>query len=248
MDAGWENAVESALGHLIEGVLVDDPASLVDALGELGDGHLALVANGDDELKVAPTSLAARVRGPVAIRRLLAHLHAARTFPKRRRCRAACRKVIRSSPRVASAWARAGCAYRAPARPAGCAAARTRDPELREQIEQLQDREAELEEQLAGFREQLHAAEQQREDAQRALYQAHRAVSELAGQLQGQQGKVEAARTRIDRIEGELKQLQETIEANNEQAREARSRLESAVSSMGDTSRPGSGWRANAAS
>lgn len=59
-------------------------------------------------------------------------------------------------------------------------------------------------------------------------------MSELAGQLQGQQGKVEAARTRIDRIEGELKQLQETLEANNEQAREARSRLESAVSSMGD--------------
>ena len=45
---------------------------------------------------------------------------------------------------------------------------------------------------------------------------------------------MEAARTRIDRIEGELKQLQETLEVNNEQAREARSRLESAVSSMGD--------------
>ncbi|KAG1086980.1 hypothetical protein G6F40_013822 [Rhizopus arrhizus] len=33
VDAGWENAVESALGQLIEGVLVDDPDGLVDALG-----------------------------------------------------------------------------------------------------------------------------------------------------------------------------------------------------------------------
>jgi len=45
---------------------------------------------------------------------------------------------------------------------------------------------------------------------------------------------VEAARTRIDRIEGELSQLLETLDVNREQAREARSRLENAVSSMGD--------------
>ena len=42
----------------------------------------------------------------------------------------------------------------------------------------------------------------------------HRSVSELAGQLQSQQGKVEAARARIDRIEGELAGL---IEQHNQQ-------------------------------
>ncbi|REM97041.1 chromosome segregation protein SMC, partial [Mycobacterium tuberculosis] len=105
---------------------------------------------------------------------------------------------------------------------------------LREQIETLQDREAALEQQLAGFRNQLLAGEQQREDAQRQLYLAHRSVSELGGQLQSQQGKVEAARTRIDRIEGELVQLLETLDAGREQVREARSRLDDAVTSMGD--------------
>ncbi|REM11977.1 chromosome segregation protein SMC, partial [Mycobacterium tuberculosis] len=98
----------------------------------------------------------------------------------------------------------------------------------------LQDREAALEQQLAGFRNQLLAGEQQREDAQRQLYLAHRSVSELGGQLQSQQGKVEAARTRIDRIEGELVQLLETLDAGREQVREARSRLDDAVTSMGD--------------
>src|SRR5690606_25355711 len=44
VEPGWENAVESALGQLIEGVLVDAPEALVDALGDLGEGRLALVA------------------------------------------------------------------------------------------------------------------------------------------------------------------------------------------------------------
>ncbi len=207
----------------------------VDALGELGDGHIALVASAGADVKAAPTSLAARVRGPAAIRRLLAHLHAAKDLSEAKALQASLPEgdsiITQSGERLGQGWLRVS---RSGAAQQGALLREREINELREQIEQLQDREAELEEQLSGFREQLQAAEQQREDAQRALYQAHRAVSELAGQLQGQQGKVEAARTRIDRIEGELKQLQETLEANNEQAREARSRLENAVSSMGD--------------
>ncbi|WMJ69705.1 chromosome segregation protein SMC [Stenotrophomonas sp. 24(2023)] len=235
VDAGWENAVESALGQLIEGVLVDDPARLVDALGELGDGRIALVAAEDAALTVAPTSLAAKVRGPVAIRRLLARLHAADDLAQARTLQAALGEgesvITRAGERLGEGWLRVS---RSGAVQQG-ALLRERDiNELREQIEQLQGRESDLEEQLSGCREQLLAAEQQREDAQRALYLAHRAVSELAGQLQSQQGKVEAARTRIDRIEGELSQLLDALDVNQEQARQARGRLEDAVSSMGD--------------
>ncbi len=183
--------MESALGQLIEGVLVDDPGSLVNALGELGDGHIALVASADAEVKAAPTSLAARVRGPAAIRRLLAHLHGAKTCPRRRPCRQPSGRRFDHHPERRAPGP--GLAARVALRcsPAGALLREREINELREQIEQLQDREAELEEQLAGFREQLQAAETAARDAQRALYQAHRAVSELAGQLQGQQGKVE---------------------------------------------------------
>ena len=171
---------------MIEGVLVDDPASLVDALGELGEGHIALVANDGADLKVAPTRWL-RVR-PAAIRRLLAHLHGARDLAEAKALQASLPEgdsiITQSGERLGRGWlrvSRSGAAEQA--------LLREREiQELREQIEQLQDREAELEDQLAGFREQLQAAEQQREDA-RALYQAHRAVSELAGQLQGQQGR-----------------------------------------------------------
>lgn len=175
------------------------------------------------------------MRGPAAIRRLLAHLHAASDLAEAKTLQARLPEgdsiITQGGERLGQGWLRVA---RSGAAQQGALLREREINELREQIEQLQSREAELEEQLAGFREHLLAAEQQREDAQRALYLAHRAVSELAGQLQGQQGKVEAARTRIDRIEGELSQLLETLDINREQAREARARLENAVNSMGD--------------
>jgi len=52
--------------------------------------------------------------------------------------------------------------------------------------------------------------------------------------VQSQRGRLESARTRIERIEAELAQLLEALDASREQAGEARVRLEDAVSSMGD--------------
>ena len=42
VEPGWENAVEGALGQLIEGVLVDAPEALVEALSGFGEGRVAL--------------------------------------------------------------------------------------------------------------------------------------------------------------------------------------------------------------
>jgi chromosome segregation protein len=105
---------------------------------------------------------------------------------------------------------------------------------LRGEIEQLQQREHALNDALTSLRDRLLAAEQQREDAQRASYHGHRSVSELAGQLQSQQGRLESARNRIERIDAEVAQLVATLDGSREQAREARSRLEDAVARMGE--------------
>ena len=235
VESGWENAVESALGQLIEGVLVDAPEDLVGALAELGDGRIALVSADTRPLQVAPTSLAAKVQGPTAIRRLLARLHAADDLEQARALQATLADgdsvITRGGERLGEGWVRVS---RSGAAKQGALLREREIVSLREQIDSLQEREAELENRLAGFRDQLLAGEQQREDAQRQLYLAHRSVSELGGQLQSQQGKVDAARNRIDRIEGELSQLLETLDASREQVREARGRLDDAVNSMGD--------------
>ncbi|WP_213602514.1 chromosome segregation protein SMC [Pseudoxanthomonas japonensis] len=235
VEPGWENAVEGALGQLIEGVLVDAPEALVDALGELGDGRIALVSDDRSEVAFAPTSLAAKVQGPAAIRRLLARLHTAEDLNEARRLQSQLGDgdsvITRNGERLGAGWVRV---LRSGAAKQGALLREREIQSLRGEIETLQAREAELEERLASLRDQLLAAEQQREDAQRTLYMAHRGVSELAGQLQSQQGKVEATRTRLERIDGELAQLVETLDASREQAREARTKLEDAVTRMGD--------------
>ncbi|UHQ19150.1 chromosome segregation protein SMC [Lysobacter sp. KIS68-7] len=235
VESGWENAVEGALGQLIEGVLVEAPEALVDALGELGEGRLVLVDPGAEDFPVAPTSLAAKVRGPAAIRRILAKLHGAETLADARallpRLGDGESVITRAGERLGAGWVRV---VRSGAAKQGALLREKEIQSLRAEIESLQQREQALNETLTHLRDQALASEQQREDAQRALYMAHRGVSELAGQLQSQQGKLESARNRIERIDAELSQLIATLDANRDQAREARGRQEDAVGRMGE--------------
>ncbi|HOU66750.1 MAG TPA: chromosome segregation protein SMC, partial [Thermomonas sp.] len=139
--------------------------------------------------------------------------------------------ISRNGERLGAGWVRV---VRSGAAKQGALLREKEIQSLRGEIDGLVDRERELEALLTRLRDQLLAAEQQREDAQRALYLAHRGVSELAGQLQSQQGKLESARNRIERIDAELAQLASTLEAAQAQSREARQRVEHAVSAMGD--------------
>src|SRR5690606_36573517 len=235
VEAGWENAVEGALGQLIEGVLVDSPEALVEALGDLGEGRLALVSNETGDADFAATSLAAKVQGPLAIRRLLARLHVAESLDEARALQARLGEgdsvITRHGERLGAGWVRV---LRSGAAKQGALLREREIQSLRVEIETLQEREHELERSIAAWRDRLLAAEQQREDAQRGLYMAHRSVSELAGQLQSQQGRLESARNRIARIDAELEQLAETLGNSREQSSEARTKLEDAVSRLAE--------------
>ncbi|QWP75145.1 chromosome segregation protein SMC [Lysobacter sp. K5869] len=235
VEAGWENAVESALGQLIEGVLVEAPETLVDAIGELGEGRLALVSPERDGATYPATSLASKVQGPAAIRRLLARLHGADDLAAARALVAQLGPeetvITRNGERLGAGWLRV---LRSGAAKQG-ALLRERDIQtLRTEIEELQERERELEQTQIQLRDRALAAEQHREDAQRSLYMAHRGVSELAGQLQSHQGRLDQARNRIDKIDADLEQLLIALDSANEQAREARLRQEAAVERMGE--------------
>ncbi|MDO4709107.1 MAG: chromosome segregation protein SMC [Pseudomonadota bacterium] len=235
VESGWEQAVESALGQMIEGVLLQDPAALVDALGELGEGRLALVAADEGEGDFAPTSLAARVSGPLAIRRMLANLHVAQTLDDARALLpslpAGASVITRSGERFGAGWLRV---LRSGAAKQGALLREREIQSMRAEIESLQEKEQALEQDIASLREQALAAEQSREEAQRLLYQSHRAMSELAGQLQSQKGRLDAARGRLANIEAELAQLAQSISEGEEQTRQARERLEIAIERMAE--------------
>jgi len=235
VEPGWENAVESALGQLIEGVLVESPETLVDAIGELGEGRLTLVSPERDDSVYPPTSLASKVQGPAAIRRLLARLHGADDLAAARALQPSLGAeetiITRNGERLGAGWVRV---LRSGAAKQGALLREREIQTLRVEIEELLTRERELEQTQIQLRDRSLAGEQQREDAQRALYIAHRSVSELAGQLQSHQGRLDSARNRIEKIDADLEQLLIGLDAGREQAREARMRQEAAVERMGE--------------
>jgi len=235
VEAGWETSVEVALGQLIEGVLVDRPETLALELDALNEGRLALVARDGDDTAHAPTSLAARLQGPAAIRALLARVHAADDLASGLRMLQSLPAgdvvITRSGERLGAGWVQV---VRASAATQGALLREREIQSLRADIDAHVHDERELDALLLQLRDQLLAAEQLREDAQRSLYMAHRAVSELGGQLQSQQGKVDAARGRIERIDAELAQLAETLESAREQSRLARGNQEDAVVRMSE--------------
>lgn len=235
VEGGWEAAVEGALGQMIEGVLVEAPEALVDALGELADGRLSLVSPEESDASFAATSLASKVRGPLAIRRMLANLHVAETLADARtllpQLGDGASVITRAGERLGAGWVRV---LRSGAAKQGALLREREIQSLRGEIEALQLQEKSLEEQIAGLRQRALEAEQSREEAQRGLYQAHRSVSELAGQLQSHKGRVESARGRLANIDSELAQITQFNEDGNAQAREAREKLETAIARMAE--------------
>ncbi len=240
VDAGWECAVETVLGGWLESVLVEDAQALAGDLALLGESDLVLMASGelgrDGSARDVPgDSLAARVRGPAAAREWLAQVRTSASLA------AACAQVaaLRSGESLVTPegeWIGAGFVriQRGGSAQIGVIA---REREIR----QLAARLSELENEIGGHVESLDRgkleridAERVRDDAQRELYTAHRRLAEVAGQLQSHRGRIDSANERLLRVAHELEEVNTQVDSDRERSREARGRLDTAVTTMGD--------------
>jgi chromosome segregation protein len=232
---GWEIAVETVLARLLEAVTADGIATRLPALAALTDGRIALMDAAEGALEVPATSLAAQVQGPVAARRILARVHCAddilaaqALLPSLADGEAA---VTRAGEWLGNGWGRV---LRSGEAQHGTLLREREIQKLRNEVATFVRREATLVEAQASLRARVLEAEQLREDAQRALYLAHRSVAELAGQLQSQQGRLDSASARSQRLDAEHAQLAQTLQQAQADAGAARARLETAVAGMGE--------------
>ena len=237
VEPGWETAVETVLGHLLEAVVHDDAGSFRDALAQLGQGRAAVVDAAAGGFDAPAGSLAAKVRGPRAVLALLAPIHAVDALASpdaaavRARLSAGEALIDRAGVWEGSGWLR----FNKSGEAQSGALAREREiNELKQHVSQLASREQALVEGQHAHRDALLVAEQHREDAQRTLYLAHRSVSEMGGQLQSQKGRLETAQARLAALDVELSQISQSMESGQGEVREARGRLEIATERMGD--------------
>ena len=234
VDVGWENAVETVLAGLLEGVLVEAPAEHAGALAQLRETDLALIAaNGGATAREG--TLAAHARGPGAAITLLSQVHTAGSLDQARTIAA---RIAAHESVITAEGEWFGSGYVRVRRRGGAQAgmiAREREIHaLKAQIDRLQARVEAHGRELDEFKNRRADAERARDDAQRELYVTHRRVAEFAGQLQSQRGRIETAQARLARIDQELSELEAQLAAGSAQTREARSTLEQSVSRMGE--------------
>ena len=232
---GWETAVEIVLGRLLEAVAVEDLATHLAALSTLEDGRVALVDARNGEFVAPADSLAEKVQGPLAVRRLLANVRCADSNEQARQLWPALATgqaiVARTGEWIGVGWARV---LRSGEAQHGALLRERELQSLRQQIAEFSRRESVALHALEAARERLRDAELQREEAQRALYMGHRSVAELAGQLQSQRGRVESAQGRVLLIDAELAQLEQVLAGAGSDAQAARGRQEQAVERMAE--------------
>ncbi len=231
---GWERAVETVLAGWLEAAVGDAPHGFGDAVASLQQGQITIIeartgsASGDDRL-------ASLVRGPSAAVAMLDRVRIADDFASAKRIAATLHAgesvITREGEWLGRDWLRIAKGEQA----GGGVLARER--ELHTLAESMETLEAQIESLIARqdeLKQSTFDAERARDDAQRDLYFSHRQLSEIAGQIQSERGKLEAAQLRTTRIDAEFAELRARVEQVDAEAREARGRLDTAITLMGD--------------
>ncbi|MDH3452019.1 MAG: chromosome segregation protein SMC, partial [Gammaproteobacteria bacterium] len=210
VDAGWELAVETALGAYLEATCLS-PGSYTPAnLSTLTEGHVLLIEQGQDTVPAPAGTLAACVRAPVALMDLLRGVQTAddlaTALERRTRLGPGESIITPAGEWLGREW------VRVTRRTDASESVLAREQELRrlqELVVSTGKRAAELEEQRREQSVALQDHEQQREQALQDLAEAHRAVAANESdfnQLSSKQQQVEEQMLRLRRECDELGQ------------------------------------------
>jgi len=237
VDAGWEQAVETALGAHLEAVCVNDVRDVASALSAVGKGTLGLLESGVSLAPIAAggnnVRLASKVRCPWDMQTLLSGVYCADSLDHalgmQRQLAAHESVVTRDGIWLGANWLRINHATDARA------GVLQRSKDLRK----LQVDRTELEQEIALLVEELEQGkaalqdyESQRETLQKEMTQIERRVGEIKASRSGKLARVEQARSRKIRLGQEIDELQTALRTNQSTVAEARARLEQALEDM----------------
>jgi chromosome segregation protein len=236
VDAGWERAVETALGEYLEAVCVDRLEDASGNLDALASGRVALVeTNVATAGAIATESLAAKVRGPAAVIEQLAGILTAESLSDALQARASLAPgqsiITRAGEWVGRNWLRVS---RGKDHHAGVIEREHRLKTLRTEFAAAEQRVSEMEAQLAAVREALAQAESERDRTQSQIQTAHREHADLLGQLEAMRARAQETMLRRERLEEEAAEVAREIGATQEALARARKELDRGLIALGD--------------
>ena len=228
VDEPWLPAVETVLGHWLDAVVVDDPARLAPELASLEKAAMAVV--GDQRTDAGDkNTLAARVRGPEALVRMLSRVRLADDDSA---ARAAVSKLGPDESVISPSGLWLGLGWARVARGGGVL---VRERDIRDLDRDVQRLTAELEaanQARTTVEEALEAAEAALQEANDASIRAHRERTDVDARLAGHRRRAGDLEQRQARIADERERLQQRFADDRDALKAARAELEDVLKTM----------------
>ena len=229
VEAGWEKAVETALGDQLQALVPDSQIALEKILSDWKYGNLIIVENNKGKIKAAKGTLSEMVKGPDVIYEwfnsiyLTEHLTSA--INNRDKLISGQMYVTQDGILVGKNWTKAI----AGENEGGFLLRQKELKDIDNTIEQLEfsiDETVNIIEQLRADISQL---ESQKEQLQMDVNMGHRRVSELNANISSKKHKIDQIQQRNVQINTESEQLQLQIEIDEASVKKARGELEEAI-------------------
>jgi chromosome segregation protein len=235
VDAGWERAVETALGDYLEAVCVDRLDELSSALEGLSSGRVALIESGGPAEPVGEETLAARVNGPAGVVQSLGTIFTAVSLTQALQRRASLPAghsiITRTGEWIGRNWLRVS---RGTDHHAGVIEREHRLKSLRAEFATSQQRASGIEAHLATVRQSLTDAEAERDRAQSGIQSAHREHADLLGQLEATRARSQENTLRRERLEEEAAEAARETGVTQEALARARGELDRGLFTLGE--------------
>jgi len=242
VQAGWEKAVETALGSHLEAVCVAGIDSVAQVLGDFQKGHLNLLDTAASSTSGTPTdapdSLLGKITSSMSLAGLLDGVKVADDIHQALRMRSSLSEhesvITPEGIWLGACWLRVA---RDKDEKSGVLA---REHEIKAQQQSLQELDMqaeELEVNIQDSRAQLQNMEQQREQCQAQLNHSHSQCAQIQAQLTSGQAKLEQLLSRNQNLQEESVEITKNIERQQDEMELARRKRNKAMTEMEELSR-----------
>lgn len=227
----WTLAVETVFAGALTGLCTDDFARVAEALEQLPPGGNVL--DSGDGYNPPSGSLAEKVTGPAAVRRVLSAVYTAESLDRGR-------SLLRDLPDHASVitpageWLRHGWVTRPSEQEAGDSMILRKEAieAVAAEIAELESSLAKIDDELSSAREARQLAEDARRSGEAALKESLGLQAEVIAERGARVAAVEQARQRIEQIRADLSDCQNQFETEQQALAQGRSNLQRAIDQM----------------
>jgi chromosome segregation protein len=234
VEAGWEKAVETALGEQLQALVPKQISSVETMLADWKYGHLSLIETNKGSIKPNKGSLSEMVKGPDVIYEWFNSIFIAESLSsalnQREKLNSGQSSVTVDGVLIGKNWIKTIQGENE----GGFLLRKKELAELEKNIEQLEQDIENTEKLIEDTRLQINQLEQQKEQYQVDVNMVHRKVSELNANVSSKQHKIEQIQLRNIQINTESEQLQVQIEIDEVSVKKARGELEEAIAILSE--------------